>query len=67
MMAETAAHDLNHKPRRRIGGKIACRAYFGENRTRYNKRRRRSVFDWIKNLASDISQRTGFEVINNLA
>ena len=67
LLAETAAHDLNHKPRRRLGGKIACRVYFGDERIRYNKRKRRSVFVWIRNLASDISQQAGYDRINNLA
>ncbi|HID46806.1 MAG TPA: transposase [Chromatiaceae bacterium] len=67
LLAETAVHDLNHKPRRRLGGKIACRVYFGDKRIRYNKRERRSVFEWIENLASDISQRAGYDVITILA
>jgi len=41
--------------------------YFGDNRIRYNKRKRRSVFNWIRNLASDISQRAGYDVITILA
>jgi hypothetical protein len=29
LLAETAAHDLNHNPRRCLGSRTACRAYFG--------------------------------------
>ena len=67
LLTETTAHDLNHKPRRSLGGRTACRVYFGSNRIRYAKRKRRSVYDWIRGLAIDISKRTGHDEITRLA
>ena len=32
LLAECAAHDLNHQSRRCLGGGTACRAYFGGSR-----------------------------------
>ena len=67
LLTETTAHDLNHEPRRGLDGKTACRVYFGGNRIRYGKKKRRSVYDWIKGLAIDISQRAGHDEITCLA
>jgi len=55
LLAETAAHDLNHMPRRCLGGKTACRAYFGGRRLHYGSRLRRAVYCWIRDLAEEIS------------
>lgn len=55
LLAETAAHELNHNPRRCLNNRTACRSYFGGNRIRYSKRQRRSVYRWIRNLATEIS------------
>ena len=66
LLAETASNDLNHKPRRCLGGKTACRTYFGKNRIRYTKRQRKAVYEWIKNLAIDISHRVGQSEISCL-
>ena len=57
LLAETASHDLNHMPRRCLGGKTACRAYFGGRRLRYGNRLRRAVYYWILDLAEEISAR----------
>jgi len=35
LLVETAAHALNHIPRRCLKGRTACSVYFGENRMRY--------------------------------
>jgi len=67
LLAETASHDLNHKPRRCLGGKTACRVYFTKNRIRYTKRRRKAAYEWIKELAIDISRGAGQSVITCLA
>ncbi len=56
---DNAAHALNHRPRRCLSGKNACRSYFGSSRLRYNKRKRKEVYDWIRDLAVDISVRCG--------
>ena len=34
LLADIAAHDLNHKVRRALSGKTACQSYFNENRMR---------------------------------
>ena len=67
LLTETAAHDLNHKPRRRLYGQTACRVYFGNNRIRVTKRKRKSIYAWIKNLAVDISEKAGDDRISCLA
>jgi hypothetical protein len=67
LLAETAAHDLNHQPRRCLKGKTACTVYFGNNRLRYPKRLRRAAYRWIRDLASEISIRTEMSVITSVA
>jgi hypothetical protein len=67
LLADGAAHDLNHKPRRSLGGRTACRCYFGENRIRYSKRERKGVYCWIQDLAVDLSQADGKDVITPTA
>ena len=57
LLAETAAHELNHQPRRSLDGRTACRIYFGNNRMRWDKRRRKSIYNWIRDLAAEISIR----------
>jgi hypothetical protein len=59
LLAETAAHELNHKSRRCLNGQSACRIYFGNNRMRYSKRQRKSIYNWIRDLAAEISIRSG--------
>jgi hypothetical protein len=67
LLSETAAHDLNHQPRRCLGGKTACRAYFGGSRIRYPRRKRAAVYGWIYDLAAEISTRAGKSVITPVA
>jgi len=67
LLTEMAANDLNHKPRRRLNGKNACRVYFGKKRIRFTKKKRKSAFEWIKNLAVDISEKAGHDHITCLA
>jgi hypothetical protein len=67
LLAEVAAHELNHQPRRCLGGITACRAYFGGRRIRYSSQRRKSVYRWIKDLATEISVRAAKQVITPLA
>lgn len=55
LLAENAAHALNHHPRRSLSGSNACRSYFASNRLRYTKRQRRQAWDWIRDLAAEIS------------
>jgi hypothetical protein len=67
LLAETAAHELNHSPRRCLGNRTACRVYFGNNRMRYPKRQRKSIYDWIYDLAAEISTRAGKKKITPVA
>jgi len=67
LLSETAAHDLNHQPRRCLGWKTACRANFGGPRIRYPRRKRESVYRWIQELAAEISTRAGKQLITPLA
>jgi hypothetical protein len=67
LLSETAAHDLNHQPRRSLGGKTACRAYFGGPRIRYPRRKRAAVYGWIHDLAAEISTRAEKSVITPVA
>jgi hypothetical protein len=67
LLAETAAHELNHKPRRCMKGQTACRVYFGNNRIRYYKRQRKSIYSWIRDLAAEISIRAGMKTISPVA
>ena len=67
LLVETAVHDLNHKPSRSLGGRTACRCYFGNNRIRYSKRKRKAVYQWIRELAIELSQALGKDVISPAA
>jgi len=67
LLAETAAHELNHKPRRCLKGQTACRTYFGSKRMRYYKRQRKSIYNWICDLAAEISIRAGKKAISPVA
>lgn len=67
LLAEAAAHDLNHQFRRVLGGRNACQLYFGKNALRYTKRKRKSVYRWIRDLAAEISIRTGKAKISSTA
>ena len=56
--AEVLAHDLNHRPRRCLGGQVACRV-FQEARSAlkaYTRRRRREVFEEINDLTRRLMQ-----------
>lgn len=65
LLVETAAHELNHNPRRCLNNRNACGIYFGSNRIRYSKRQRKSVYRWIRDLATEISIRAGKSKITN--
>jgi hypothetical protein len=67
LLAETAAHELNHKPRRCLKGQTACRVYFGNNKVRYHKRQRKSIYNYICDLAAEISVRAGKVKISAVA
>jgi hypothetical protein len=55
LLVENAVHALNHNPRRSLSGSNACRTYFVSDRFRYSKRQRRQAWDWIRDLAAEIS------------
>jgi hypothetical protein len=67
LLSETAAHELNHRSRRCLKGQTACRVYFGNNRMRYSKRQRKSIYNWIRDLAAEISIRAGKKTISSVA
>jgi hypothetical protein len=67
LLAECAAHDLNHQPHRCLSGGTACRAFFGGPRIRYSSRKRQSVYRWIRDLAAEVSTRAGNPVITPAA
>lgn len=67
LLVETAVNDLNHKPRRSLGGRTACRCYFGNNRIRYSKRKRKAVYRWIRDLAIELSRAVGKNLISPAA
>jgi len=59
LLVELAAHDLNHKPRRALKGQNSCRAYFCSPRITFNRRKRREVFLWIKQMTFDMLDKLG--------
>jgi hypothetical protein len=67
LQMENAAHALNHKPRRSLHGKNSCRSYFRSSRLRYNKRKRKEAYNWIRDLAVDISASSGKNKIDPTA
>jgi hypothetical protein len=67
LLAETAAHELNHKPRRCLRGKTACGTYLAGRRLRYTRRQRKTVYQWIFDLATEISVRAGKSAITPVA
>ena len=67
LQVDNAAQALNHQRRRSLSGQNACLAYFSSSRLRYTKRQRKEVYDWIYNLAVDISGRAGKNEIDPTA
>jgi hypothetical protein len=67
LQADNAAYALNHRPRRSLSGKNACRTYFSESRLRCTKRQRKEAYEWIFDLAVDISARAGKNEIDPTA
>jgi transposase InsO family protein len=58
--AAAAASELNHKRRKSLRGKTSCEVFQSgkEALKPYNRRRRKEVFAWIKNLAVSILTQT---------
>ena len=54
--AAQAAGELNHNRRRSLEGQTSCQVFQAgkQGLTEYNRRKRKEVFDWIKNLAVKI-------------
>lgn len=67
LQVDNAAHALNHRPRRSLFGENACRTYFTSSRLRFTKRQRKEAYDWIFDLAVDISERAGKNKIDPTA
>jgi transposase InsO family protein len=53
----TADGELNHKRRRLLCGKTSCQVFHSGRQAlkKYNRRKRKEAFDWIKNLAVKIA------------
>lgn len=49
-----AIHELNHRPRRVLKGKVPCQVYHGPDRRKYGKQERRIVYDWMKEKTAAI-------------
>jgi hypothetical protein len=45
--ARVAANELNHKIKESLKGKTACHVFFNE-RVKFDKRKRKEIYDWIK-------------------
>lgn len=67
LIVENAAHALNHHPRRSLSGRNACRTYFSSDRLRYTKRKRKQAWDWIRDLAVDLSVKCSNHAIDPAA
>jgi hypothetical protein len=67
LLAETAAHNLNHQPRRCPGGKTASSAYFRTPRIRFPRRKREALYRWIQELATELFTRAGKQIITPTA
>lgn len=58
--SKLAAHDLNHKPREVLKGKIPCSAYYDNKEiNKFDIRERRGIYDWITNVAKSILAQLG--------
>ena len=65
---ELAKDRVKHiKSRRCLYGKNACRSFFAPSRLRYNKRKMKQAYDWITDLAVDISAACGKSKISPAA
>ena len=67
LLFENATHALNHHPRRSLSGRNACQSYFASNQLRYTKRQRRQAWDWITDLAVDMSAKFSKRAIDPAA
>jgi hypothetical protein len=59
ILSEIGAHDLNHMPRRSLKGRNSCSVYFGSRRIKFDRRKRKEVFLWIKQLTLDLMDKLG--------
>jgi hypothetical protein len=62
LAAQLAGHERNHYQRRILGGQTACRVFSAlgpRNRRKYDRFRRKEVFEQIKGIAVDIAALLG--------
>jgi len=59
------SYELNHKSRRCLNYHTACGIYCESNRVGYSKRKK-NVYRWIRDLATEISIRVGKSKITNV-
>lgn len=60
-------HDLNHLPRRKLGGSTSCIRFFNGPRVKYSKRKRKEVLLWISERAFDIVENAGGDMTPDAA
>ena len=66
LLVENAVNALNHRCRRSLSGKNACQVYFS-NRLNYSKRERKQAYEWIRDLAFELSVKLGKSEIDPAA
>lgn len=50
---KNAVNELNHKPRRNLGGRNSCRVFFdGKEECKYTIKERKNIFEWLVERAS---------------
>jgi hypothetical protein len=54
-----AAQELNHTPRRVLGGQIPCAVFHGPARIHYTKRQRSNAHEWITDYALELTAPDG--------
>jgi len=66
-LVEVVAHRLNHNARRSLKGKNACRVFFDDSRLKLDNRKRKEVFDWIKNFSMELMEKSDYKISGDTA
>jgi hypothetical protein len=56
LRSKLAAHNLNHKPRRKLNGRNSCQVFFNEKNTTFGRKFRKEMVQWIHHQALDIAE-----------
>lgn len=54
-----AAQELNHTPRRVLGGQVPCAVFHGPARIHYTNRQRNNAYEWITDYALELTVSDG--------